>query len=376
MAKRPYWQVAVSLLFSLLATGVVIVAGIKLVGFLMPFVVGWVIALIATPLVNWLEKRLNIVKKLGTALIVILVLGLIVMVIYLAVSRLGAEISSFIRNFPELYAQVEDGFSQIGHTLDGVFARLPAGIQNGWDAIVANLDQTAGEIMTSLSEPTVTAAGNFAKRLPSYLIAFIVAMMSAYLFTVQREEVISWWKKAAPPSLEKRVGLVADNLKYAVGGYFKAQFQIMGVVFLILWVALVVLGVHYAVLVAFLIAFLDFLPFFGTGTAMIPWALYELLTGDYKRAVVLIIVYIVTQLIHQLLQPKLMSSSMGLNPLVTLLLLYSGYKINSVLGMILAVPIGMIVINMVKAGAFDYILDDVKILVEGILGLREYEEKE
>ncbi len=62
---------------------------------------------------------------------------------------------------------------------------------------------------------------------------------------------------------------------------------------------------------------------------------------------------------------------MGLNPLVTLLLLYIGYKVSSVLGLILAVPIGMVLINMCQAGAFDYILDDVRILVEGILGLRE-----
>lgn len=61
---------------------------------------------------------------------------------------------------------------------------------------------------------------------------------------------------------------------------------------------------------------------------------------------------------------------MGLNPLVTLVLLYVGYKVGSVLGMIFAVPIGMIVINLFQAGAFDYILDDVKILLEGIMRLR------
>ena len=73
--RRPYWQVAVSLLFSILATAAFIVIGIRLIGFLMPFVIGWIVASIATPLVNWLEKRMKIVKKLGSALIVILVLA-------------------------------------------------------------------------------------------------------------------------------------------------------------------------------------------------------------------------------------------------------------------------------------------------------------
>ena len=73
---------------------------------------------------------------------------------------------------------------------------------------------------------------------------------------------------------------------------------------------------------------------------------------------------------RQLIQPKLVGDSMGMKPLVTLFLLYVGYKAGGVFGMIFAVPAGLIVINLYKAGAFDYILDDVKILTEGVLSLR------
>ncbi len=130
------------------------------------------------------------------------------------------------------------------------------------------------------------------------------------------------------------------------------------------------IGIHYSILLALGIAFLDFLPFFGTGTALIPWGIYKFLVGDYRTLVALAILYGVTQLVRQLIQPKLVGDSMGLNPLYTLFLLYLGYRLGSVLGMIFAVPLGLIVINLYKAGAFDYILDDVKILTEGILSLR------
>lgn len=368
--KRPYWQVAVSLVFSILATGIFIYLGIKGIFFLMPFVIGWGIAAIAAPLVNWLEKKFNIVKKLGSALIVILVIGLIVVGIYFAVSRIVLEVGDLIKNIPELYAQLESGLRQIGSAMSGIFEKLPVVIQDGWNTVVANLDQYMGNLVSRISEPTVMAAGNFAKSLPSYLISVIVAILSAYFFTIQREDVLKWMKQIAPPSVEKRMTLVMDNLRYAVGGYFKAQFKIMGVVFLILLVGFAVLGVRYFVLIAFLISFLDFLPFFGTGTAMIPWGIYKFLMGDYKMAILLIAIYAVTQLVRQLLQPKLVADSVGMNPLVTLLLLYIGYRIGGVLGMILAVPVGMVLINMLRAGAFDYILDDVRILVDGILELR------
>ncbi|HJC34167.1 sporulation integral membrane protein YtvI [Mediterraneibacter glycyrrhizinilyticus] len=369
--NRPYWQVALRLLFSLLATAAFVIAGWNLLRFLMPFVIGWIIAAIAAPLVNWLEKRLKIVKKLGSALIVILVLAGIILALYFGISRLVAEISDLIRNFPDMYAQLETGLRQIGDTLSGIFERLPTGIQNGWNAVVENLDQYMGNVVSNISEPTVTAAGNIAKRVPSYLISFLVSVLSAYFFIVQREEVLNWMKKVSPESIQKRMTLVIDNLRYAVGGYFKAQFKIMAIVFVILLVGLGMLGTGYFVLVAFLIAFLDFLPFFGTGTAMIPWALYEFFMGDYKMTVALVVIYVITQAVHQLLQPKLVGDSVGLNPLVTLILLYIGYRMGGILWMILAVPIGMVLINMCQAGAFDYIFDDVKILAGGILGLKE-----
>ena len=333
--------------------------------------IGWFIAYIASPLVNWLEKRLKLVKKLGSALIIILVLGALIFVIYFVVSRMWREVSSLIQDMPSMYADLEKVLDKTGQNLNGVFQMLPEGIQNGWREMMGDLDQSAGNLMGSLSEPTVTAAGNVAKRIPSILISTIVTIISAYFFIAEREELIVWSKKVAPDPLVNRMSMVMSNLKYAVGGYFKAQFKIMFVVYIILVIGFAVLKVHFSFLLALLIAFLDFLPFFGTGTALIPWAVYQLVTGNFRMLIGLLILYGVTQLVRQLIQPKLVGDSMGIRPLPTLAFLYIGYRIGSVLGMIFAVPVGMIIINLYKAGAFDYILDDVKILVGGIMNLRK-----
>ena len=282
----------------------------------------------------------------------------------------GVAVDAALKN---LNKDRENGLLQIVDPMSGILKKLPDGIKNGWTTAVTNLDDTMGSLMGKISEPTVSAAGNIAKRVPSYLVSTIVAVMSSYFFISEREEVVTWVKQIAPKSITERMTMVIDNLKYAVGGYFKAQFKIMGIVFLILAVGLGFLRVHYFVLSAFLIAFLDFLPFFGTGTAMIPWAIYAAFMGDYKRAVVLVVVYAITQIVRQLIQPKLVGDSVGLNPLVTLLLIYIGYRIGGVIWMILAVPVGMVIINMCQAGAFDYIFDDIKTLIVGILKLRDEE---
>ena len=139
----------------------------------------------------------------------------------------------------------------------------------------------------------------------------------------------------------------------------------------ILFVGFMILNVNYAIVLAIVIAFLDFLPFFGTAITLLPWAAYKLLGGDIKTAIGLVVLYALTQLVRQVIQPKLVSNEIGLKPLPTLILLYIGYKFGSVWGMIIAIPIGMIMINMYNAGAFDYILNDVKILIHGIMKLRE-----
>ncbi len=372
--NRPYWKVIVSLIFSLLATVLFLVVGFKFLVFFMPFVIGWLISAIASPVVNWLEKRLKITKKLGSVLIVIGVLAALIFLFYFAGSRLWREMKSLLENLPEMYEEIERGLDEIGKNMAGIFAMLPSGIQEGWHTLVDNLDQTVGKLIGKISEPTINVAGRAAKGIPSMLISTIVTIISSYFFIAEREEVLEWAKKAAPDPIVKRMTMVMDNLKYAVGGYFKAQLKIMAVVFLILTVAFLILGVHFSFVFALLIAFLDFLPFFGTGTALIPWAAYKFMVGDYKMMAGLIILYGVTQLVRQVIQPKLVGDSMGLNPLVTLVLLYIGYKIGGVFGMIFAVPVGLIVINLYKAGAFDYILVDVKILVEGIMSLRRQDE--
>lgn len=368
--ERPYWKVAVSLLLSVGATILFVVAGIKLIGYFMPFVIGWLISVIAHPLVCWLEKRLKIKKKFGSALVIVLVLGGIVLAAYFGITKLVQEIANFSNNFPQMYSELEQGIHDIGEKLHGMIEILPDAIRKGGNAVLANIDEWIGKLIQKISTPTVAAAGNVAKKIPSLLIGIIVAIMSAYFFIAQRDEVIAWCNKAAPVSVRKRMKLVNQNLHTAVGGYFKAQFKIMIVVAVILFAGLSILHVKYAILLAICISFIDMLPVFGTGTIMIPWFIYKLLIGDYKYAVGLVVLYATTQIVRQVIQPKLVGDSMGLNPIVTLFFLYIGYKVGSVLGLLVAVPTGMILLNMYQAGAFDYILDDAKILLKGILSLR------
>ncbi len=366
-----YWKVVVSLIFSILATVLVVYIGIRGIMFFMPFAIGWVVALLASPMVKWLERRLKIVRKLGSAIIIALVLALFVLAGYVIVVHLWNYIVAFSYDFPVYYKSLGDELQLVSDNITIIISRMPSVVGDSWTNLSENFVAYISQLASSISEPTVAFASNFAKKVPSFLVSFIVMIISAYFFIADKDNVVLWCKKVAPQPIQKRMELVVYQLKYAIGGYVKAQLKIMLVVCLVLAICLSLIRVEYALLLALLIAFLDFLPIFGTGAVLWPWAVFQILIGDYKRAAILFGIYLLTQGMRHLIQPKFVGDSIGLKPLPTLVLLYIGYQFGGVTGMIIAIPVGLIVINLYESGAFDYILDDVKILIEGIMNLRK-----
>jgi predicted PurR-regulated permease PerM len=144
--------------------------------------------------------------------------------------------------------------------------------------------------------------------------------------------------------------------------------------YVLLLVGFTLLNVRYAFLIALLVAFLDFLPFFGTGIVLLPWAVVTLVGGNYIRAIGFLIIWGVGQFFRQLIQPKIMGDSIGMEPIPTLFLLFTGYRLAGVVGMLVAVPLGIIIVNMNEAGFFDTPKYSFKILVRNLNNYRRLNE--
>ena len=164
-----------------------------------------------------------------------------------------------------------------------------------------------------------------------------------------------------------------NDIRTLIGGYFLAQFKIMFVVAVVLVIGMLFLRVPYGIFLGIAIAILDFLPIFGTGTVLFPWAVVKLFAGEYAYATGLILLYILTQVVRQIIQPKIVGESMGLPPLMTLFLLYLGFKLRGLTGMILAVPVGLVFINFYKYGAVDSMIRNFRMLMEAIQKFRREE---
>lgn len=368
---KKYVKAVINIVIAVLLLLFIIWAVPKLLVFFAPFIVGWIIALIASPVVRFLENKLKIRRKASSAVVVILVIGVVILGGYLIGGKLLLECQGLIEELPQIWESWQKDLAEIGENLNGIYTRLPKDVQNALDSIGEKAGKLVVDFVSSAGTPTITAVGNFAKQLPAIIVAIVMCLLSAYFFVADRETLGIWWKKFMPESIQKGFRILQNSLIKAVGGYLKAQLKIEVWMFLILVIGLAVLGVDYVLPIALGIACLDLLPIFGTGTVMVPWAIIKFLSGDYKMTIGLLIIWGGGQLIRQIIQPKIMGDSIGVPPIPTLFLLYIGYKMGSVWGLILAVPIGMIFYTLYTEGMFDTTKHSIQILVTGVNRFRK-----
>lgn len=370
--REKYLKIFTNLLvISAIILGIVFIVP-RVISFFMPFVIGWLLAMLANPIVKFMESHLKIVRKHSTVVVIIGALALVILIIYVAGVNVVRQTGNLIADIPQIIESVQTDWNDIQKNLSVVYNRLPEGIQesmtNGYENIVDSLSGMVGK----LGVPTVNAVGSFAQNIPSALISTIMTILSSYFFIADKERVEEMVKKYTPQSIKKYVSMIWKEFKRIVGGYFAAQIKIMGIVMILLFLGFLILKVKYAILLAVLIAFLDMLPFFGTGTALGPWAIFKLLSGDYTMAIGLVVIYAITQLVRQLIQPKIVGDTIGLDPLATLVFMYIGYKLLGVWGMIIAIPTGMILISLYKFGAFDNLIRCVREVVHDINEYRKW----
>lgn len=375
-SSTKYLKILFNYIFAILMVALIVFVLPWFLQFFWPFVVAAVIAAIANPLVRFLEKKMKIRRKAGSVFVIVLTIGAVAAACYGIVYVLVAQVIGFFTSAPDMWTKVSGSIKSLSDEMTHRYALLPKGTRQFFENLGEDIYDSLSSIGSSIGERAAQSAGNGVKNAPLILIGIIMCVLASYLFVAEREQIGKYVSAFIPVHLRERFMIVAGTMKSAVGGYFKAQFKIMGVVYIVLFVGFLVLGIQYAFLIALLVAFLDFLPFFGTGAVMWPWALFAVLQKDYKFAIGMMVVWGLSQLVRQLIQPKLVGESIGMPAIPTLILLYVGFRVGGALGLVLAVPIGMIVYNLYKAGLFSNFIYSTRMLLNDFRRMRTFTQEE
>lgn len=374
------WEIYLDIIMELL----VILAGAlllifvlpKAIVFLWPFVAGWIISMMVHSVIEYLEKKVKLPKKFGSAILIAAVITGIIVVLYFAVRGIALQVIGFIQDAPDIRHEIMRQGMIFQKKIEQFLSILPPSFGKQFDQWSGSIGELFKKAASSAGDYGVAHAGGVAKGVTSGLLGLVVMLFAAYMFSLEREKLIAWYEKCIPGFVKHKINVFMKNSVGVLVSYCLAQLKIMIVIIAILWIGFFIAGIGHSFIYSVLVGIVDIFPILGTGTVIIPWAIFKLITGDIKTAVILLIIYAICLVLKQVLQPKMMGDSMGISALTTIFLIYVGLKFGGLGGMLLALILGMFVINLYRLGVFDRKIAFFKRRFEMLTINSEEEEKE
>jgi sporulation integral membrane protein YtvI len=328
-----------------------------LIGFTLPliypFLIGWVIAMLIEPIVKWLEKHMHVPRWVSITLILLLVISLVLSLVIFVVTEMIIELTRFADFLPAIFSQVRQLLVDMFTKEDTILKRLIDTVQNFLEKnpqhqqrISDTIEQNIGFLAskgTQLITSIFKGVGAFLGNLPYLLTVFAFITLAAFFIGLDWPKIRFQIKKLIPIRAQHTSGIVLEDLKRALSGFIRAQLILISITAIIMCIGLLILDVPYAFSIALIVGLTDLLPYIGVSAVAIPWIGYLFLTGDMHLGAGLAIVFIVIIVVRNLLEPKLVASSVGLDPLLTLIAIFAGLKIFGVLGLIIG-PVAIVIL--------------------------------
>ncbi len=303
---------------------------------LSPFLLGALLALAAEPMVGFLCRRLHMPRVVSTAISVSMAFCFLAMLLLMLCAFALRQLKNLAGILPDLETAARTGLALVQTRLLDLAARAPKGIRPLLEDNVRTLLADSGNLLGKLTAWLLGLAGSILAHVPDSALGLGTAILSAFLISAKLPQIRKWLLRRIPRQQLRSALESARRMRKVLGRWLLAQGKLMSITFAIVAAGLTLLRIPSGMLWAVLVALVDALPILGTGTVLVPWSVVCFLQGDTPRALGILGIYITAALIRSMLEPKLLGKHLGLDPLVTLIALYIGYRLWGVGGMILA----------------------------------------
>ncbi|WP_339173008.1 sporulation integral membrane protein YtvI [Anoxybacillus sp. FSL W8-1294] len=325
-----------------------------------PFLIALAIAYFINPVVDVLEKKAKMPRALAVIVVLILLLALVAGLVTLLVAEIvtGTQYLATVvpNHFQKLVIYIEQFVASqiipLYNQLAALFKNLDTSQQ---DTIMANIQSVGTKIATTVGQFIQNILQNIPSIigwLPNFATIFIFSLLATFFISKDWYRLKALFQKLLPTKVQSSTTKVFAELKKALFGFLKAQATLISITTLIVLVGLLILRVEYAITIALIIGIVDVLPYLGTGLVFVPWIIYAAISGETHFAIGLSVLYIVVLVQRQVMEPKLLSSNIGLDPLATLIALFVGFKLIGFLGLIVGPVLLVIGRTLHHAGVF------------------------
>lgn len=331
-----------TIFYSILLLGVVYL--LFTIGF--PFLLAFVMAYLLDPVVRKLSERTKM-RHLFASLIVcsiftIIVLWLSFFVIYI-VSREAFELT---RSLTFLTRSISSSLGELTQHYQNLFKAFPPEYQHNLQQLVTTLS----DWMQSLLLYTANILFNVAKKVPNLFVEFIIFFIATFLFSMRLPTIKPAFLALFHPNSHKSVSIVLATLSEAIFGFLRAELIILILVFIVVWLGFLILGISYPTALALLIAAIDILPILGTGSIMIPMAVYMFLTGNYVLCIGVLVHYVFILAFRRVIETTILADGVGIGALSALISMYIGFQLVGIVGLFMGPLTVLLFQTLVKVG--------------------------
>ncbi|WP_449540135.1 sporulation integral membrane protein YtvI [Ferdinandcohnia sp. Marseille-Q9671] len=313
-------------------------------------ILAFLTAMLLEPIVRFLIEKYRFKRIYSVTVTFVIFMVFVLFMGYLLINVIINQLITIVKNIPFYISNINtDQIISTFEKLETYFEGLPKEVMDS----IMNTLYSFQDLLIVVARNITEGTFGFVSSLPELLLELIVYLVAAFLFMNDLPTIKSKLKDLLQDSSIEKMKIVTTQLKKIFVGFLKAQIVLSGVTFLITYIGLWILDVNYLLIVSLLIVIVDLLPILGTGSFIVPWAVFVLINGNTKLGVGLLILFVLITVIRKIIEPKVYSQSFGISALAALVSMYLGFKIIGIIGLLLGPLLVILYDSLTKAGVIN-----------------------
>ncbi len=347
-----YWSKVIKRIFSLALTILLLLVIFKLSVFYIPFLISFVLALLFEPLIKLIMKKLKWTRRISSIVVIFVSIAVLLGIISWGLVTLFNEATNLLSNSGEYLGRIQ-GFINNFLNNNVILEKLPIDLSES----IANAQTQLITGVTTWITNLLIGIRDWILKIPNLIMSIFFVLISLYFMCTDKIYMIDQLEHHLPDVWTRKISKHLHSITKKLGRYLRAEATLVLISFLISLIGLTIyniigLNIGFPLLISLGIAFVDALPILGSGTVMAPWAIIEVINGNIKLGIAVIILWAIMGTVRSVLEPKLVSKHIGIHPVFTLVAMYTGYRLIGFFGMILG-PILLIVLKEIYTPLID-----------------------
>lgn len=299
-----------------------------LLPYVIPFFIAYLLVHVLNPLVEAIRKKLPWKKSVIVSVLLVIILSLLTMGFYYLYCLLMDQIRRVAMNFDyyyECFCGVIDDCCLMAERRFGV-----------------QVDEVRNFVYASLNDATEQIRVYIIPEMFNYSVRYLKKLLHAGLFLLMlfvavillMRDYDEMREKLEQYRIYQHFHRIIGRMWKQGGMYMKAQASIIGIVILICTLGLWAFGNPYFLLLGIVIGLMDALPFIGTGTVLIPMAVFFLFRRQFRFAACYLGLFLLTYIVREFLEPRMIGARLGIYPFVMIVVVYAGIYLYGAAGVI------------------------------------------